>query len=491
MIDRSVYKRCSCHDPRTRKPVGPQCPKLRRRNRSWHPGHGSWAYRLELPPTAEGRRRQLRRAGFPDRDAALQERDHAREALAFAGVDRSARTRVADLLQRQVRCGLPMPDLDELRHRIRSGSPIIGVPTVAEWLNVWITRIKVDPSTERSYRSQIRTHLVPHVGDIVLDRLRPHHIEDLIERIEARNTAIREARASSDPVVRASVRGVRVTGPATIARVRGTLRKAFNDALAREIITGVTNPACLIKTANPRSKPVVWEPRRVARWRATGYVPSPVMVWPPDLAYEFLAYAAEHAQDLHPMLHFMTYRGPRRGEACGLLDAEVRLDEHEVSIVNQIAAYGGHYRHKPPKSDSGNRDLILDADTVAVLKAYRVRRIAWQLNAGSDWPDTGLFFVRRSGQAWNPNTVSQAFRRLVTSAGLPPIRLHDLRHVSATVALAAGVDIKVVSEQLGHSTTTLTRDTYQSVVKRVHHEAAAAVAAAFKTKRSEAALRPR
>jgi integrase len=490
MAHRSVYNSCTCREPQTRKLLGTHCPKLRRANRSWSPDHGYWAYRLELPATDGGRRRQLRRAGFTDHAAAKREFDHASQVLALAGRDRSTRVQVADLLQRVVHSGLAMPDLDELRHRLRTGSPISGAPTVAEWLTVWITKIRVDPATERSYRSQIRTHLIPHVGDIVLDRLRPHHIEDLIDGIEARNTTIREAHASNDPAVRASVRGVRVTGPATIARARGTLRKAFNDALAREVITGMANPACLIKTANPRPKPVVWEPERVTRWRATGHVPSPVMVWPPHLAGQFLDYAAEHAPDLHPMLHLMTYRGPRRGEACGLLDAEVRLDRNEVSIVNQLAAYGGQQRQKPPKSESGNRDLILDADTVAVLRAYRARRVAWRLSAGDAWPDTGLFFVRRNGTAWIPQTVSQSFRRLTARAGLPPIRLHDLRHVSATVALAAGVDIKVVSEQLGHSTTTLTRDTYQSVVKRLHHEAAAAVADAFRIRAGLGCVRP-
>jgi integrase len=60
---------------------------------------------------------------------------------------------------------------------------------------------------------------------------------------------------------------------------------------------------------------------------------------------------------------------------------------------------------------------------------------------------------------------------------MPPVRLHDLRHSAATIALDAGIDIKVVSEQLGHSTTTLTRDTYQSVTKQMHQDAADAVAA--------------
>jgi integrase len=93
------------------------------------------------------------------------------------------------------------------------------------------------------------------------------------------------------------------------------------------------------------------------------------------------------------------------------------------------------------------------------------------------WRSSGrLFFVRPDGHPWHPNAVTQRFRRLIRASGLPPIRLHDLRHAAATIALDAGIDIKIVSEQLGHSTTTLTRDTYQSVVKHLHHTAADAVA---------------
>jgi integrase len=488
MADANVHKRCGCRDPQTREVLGSRCPKLRRTNRSWSSTHGSWAYQLELPATAEGRRRQLRRAGLSARADAVRELEYARAALTLAGRDRTLRSQVADLLQRTVRCALPMPDLGELGRRLRSGSPITDVPTVAEWLTTWAARLRLDPSTERTIRSHIRFHLVPHLGEIVLDRLRPHHIDELVDEIEARNAAIRESRASSDPAVRAGVRGMRPTGQATIARIRATLRKAFNDALAKEVVVGVANPASLIKTPNPRPRPVVWEPERIARWKAVGHIPSPVMVWTAQTTGEFLDYAARHAPDLHPLLHFMAYRGPRRGEVCGLLDAEVRLDNNEVSIVNQLVVYGGKQWQKPPKSHAGNRDVILDPDTAAILRSYRARRAAWQLRAGSAWPDTGLFFVRQDGRAWSPPGVSQAFRRLVARAALPPIRLHDLRHVSATVALAAGVDIKVVSDQLGHSTTTLTRDTYQSVTRSLHHEAANAVAEAFRSARAHSAL---
>jgi hypothetical protein len=121
---------------------------------------------------------------------------------------------------------------------------------------------------------------------------------------------------------------------------------------------------------------------------------------------------------------------------------------------------------------SGPANSTLPAKTAVPGSPPAEQRLA----AGLLWPDTGLFFVRPNGAAWHPNSVTQRFRRLVARAGLPPIRLHDLRHGAATMALDAGVDIKVVQEQLGHSTSTLTRDTYQSVVKQLHYAAADAVA---------------
>ena len=210
------------------------------------------------------------------------------------------------------------------------------------------------------------------------------------------------------------------------------------------------------------------------------------MVWTDRQVAAFLDHAAAHDLDLHPLLHVMAYRGLRRGEACGLLDAEVRLAKREVTITNQISTHGYTTRQKPPKSKAGHRDVAADDDTIRVLTAYQARRAGWRLAAGTTWPDTGLFFVRPDGQPWHPNAVTQRFRKLVRQSGLPPVRLHDLRHSAATIALDAGIDIKVVSEQLGHSTTTLTRDTYQSVVKDLHHTAADAVAAKITSRRRSA-----
>ncbi|BCJ64818.1 tyrosine-type recombinase/integrase [Polymorphospora rubra] len=486
MPDGSLTKRCSCRDTNG-KLIGVTCPKLRRTNGTWSADHGHWHYQIELPPTPDKRRRQLRRGGFRTRADAADELDQARTLISLANRDRERGTEIGDMLQTIAHNRQALPDPDEIRRRLRAGGSLADAPTVAEYLTQWLTGLQVDENTIRSYESHARNHHIPHLGHIPLDKLRPHHIKNMFTAIEQRANEIQAAKTSPDPKIRDSVKGIRPCGPATRQRIRASLRKAINDALAEEIIVGVANPATLVKTRGHRAHPIVWEPERVAHWKTTGDIPGPVMVWTDELLVQFLDYAAEHDPDLHPLFHFLAYRGPRRGEACGLRDSEVRLDKREVTINNQIATYGHLARQKPPKSKAGNRDLTLDADTTAVMTAYRARRNTQRLKAGPDWPDTGLFFVRPNGHPWHPNLVTQRFRKLTRKAGLPPIRLHDLRHGAATIALDAGIDIKVVSEQLGHTTTTLTRDTYQSVTKELHHQAADAVAERIKKKRSHLA----
>jgi integrase len=85
-------------------------------------------------------------------------------------------------------------------------------------------------------------------------------------------------------------------------------------------------------------------------------------------------------------------------------------------------------------------------------------------------------FTRDDGQALHPQSVSRAFERAVAAAKLPKIRLHDLRHTHATLALAAGIHPKVVSERLGHATVSITLDTYSHAIPATQEEAAARIA---------------
>ena len=112
-----------------------------------------------------------------------------------------------------------------------------------------------------------------------------------------------------------------------------------------------------------------------------------------------------------------------------------------------------------------------------MLRAWSRRQKEERLEWGPAWTDSGLVFTRPDGKLIHPERVSKAFRVAVKKTGLPQIHLHDLRHTHATLALAAGVHPKVVSDRLGHATVAITLDIYSHAIPALSEEAAATVAA--------------
>ena len=127
-----------------------------------------------------------------------------------------------------------------------------------------------------------------------------------------------------------------------------------------------------------------------------------------------------------------------------------------------------------PKTAKGRRVIALDPFTVEVLKAQAARQLDDQREWKEAWVETGLVFTLENGEALDPEDVSRYFRQAVKKAMLPQIRLHDLRHTHATLALQAGVHPKVVSERLGHATVSITLDTYSHAIPAMQEEAAVA-----------------
>lgn len=135
-----------------------------------------------------------------------------------------------------------------------------------------------------------------------------------------------------------------------------------------------------------------------------------------------------------------------------------------------------------PKTARSERVVALDPATVTALRAHRKAQLEDRLAWGSQWQESGYVFVREDGAPLHPNRASKLFDARVQASGLPRIRLHDLRHTHATLALRANVHVKVVSERLGHSSTSVTLDTYSHAVPGLQEEAAITVASLFVNK---------
>ena len=178
----------------------------------------------------------------------------------------------------------------------------------------------------------------------------------------------------------------------------------------------------------------------------------------------------------YPLWLLVATTGVRRGEAIGLRWRDLDLDGASMAVTNARVAVGREVVDSPPKSGHG-RAVALDTATVAALRAHRKAQAAEQLALGPAYETTGYVFTWEDGRPLHPDYVSAAFRRAVARLDVQTIRLHDLRHTWASLALGAGVNPKIVSERLGHATVGFTLDVYSHVMPGLQEDAAATVAA--------------
>ncbi|MFE2102937.1 tyrosine-type recombinase/integrase [Streptomyces sp. NPDC059468] len=164
-----------------------------------------------------------------------------------------------------------------------------------------------------------------------------------------------------------------------------------------------------------------------------------------------------------------------RGERAGVAATEQRrqqldhqrcgdLDAGLITVAKQLVVDGWEVYEDDPKSDAGARTIALDSDTVQALKRYRAQQDKDREERGSAGVETGRVFTKENGEMLHPANVTRRFVELYEEIGLPPVRLHDLRHGAATLAHAAGADLKDIQEMLGHSSITITADTYMSLL---------------------------
>ncbi|MFI6637900.1 tyrosine-type recombinase/integrase [Nonomuraea fuscirosea] len=375
--------------------------------------HGSWYFAVQVRGL-DGQRQRVRQGGYADPEKAQA----AGRAVAAAD---------------------------------RDGAGAAGC-TLGQWLTRWLaTKDALRPSTRQSCATHIRFYLIPQLGRILLHQLTSRDVNGLLATLASRP----------------SPTGRRLS-PATVVRIHATLRTALNAAMRARLIP--INPANGGELPHPRRPhPVVWTAGRTARWQQAGERPA-VAVW---TGQQLAAFLTGVAQDrLYAAWWLAALRGLRRGELAGLRWTDVDLQAAELTVTQQRLHADGQVVVGPPKSAASCRVVALDAETVGVLRRHRERQEQLNARAGTRGRESGYVFTTADGAPLRPDYLTGRFLRLVAASGQPPIRLHDLRHGAATLALAAHTDLKVVQAMLGHASIVLTADTYVSVLPEVAHQAA-------------------
>lgn len=308
---------------------------------------------------------------------------------------------------------------------------------MARWLEQAVSKNR--RGTFSSYESRVRLYINPVIGKVRLSALTREHVE----KIEAHATA----------------RGLR---PSSIRLLRVILSAALNAA---------------VKWERPGARNVVrLTPAPKAEKRT-----YPVLS--PDEATRLLDAAA--SGPFASVYATMLYCGLRVGEALSLCWADVDLERREVHVQHSLTRSdpGRPLELGPTKTDSSNRTFALSHIAAATLKERRLKQLRQQAEAGAvgiPWlNDWGLVFTMPLGAAINPSTLLADFAVRVQTAGLPPMRLHDLRHSCATLLHEAGVDWKEISHLMGHSKVSITQDLYAHMTPLLRQRTAEAMDQVF------------
>jgi integrase len=304
--------------------------------------------------------------------------------------------------------------------------------TLGDYLNQWLAaRDDLRPNTRRDYCGSIERHIIPRIGDAPLQSLTSLKIKGFYQQVAAS--------------------GKKGLSPKSIHNIHICLRAALGDAFEDGLIR--KNPADRAH-AKPKDRPEM-------------------LTWSGEELAAFLSFTAQDRD--FPLYQLAAATGMRRGELLGLRWRDVDLEGGRLSIRQQVTRQADAWGFGPPKSAKSKRSLDLDADTVAILCEQRER----QLFERRRWDDAyhsdlDLVLCREDGSPEDPDVVGRRFsRRVAQVKGLPKIGLHGLRHTHATLLLEDGVDVKTVSERLGHDSIQTTLELYAHVTPRMRASAAA------------------
>jgi integrase len=311
--------------------------------------------------------------------------------------------------------------------------------TFAEWVREsWLPmiRTRIKPSTFDSYRANMEIHVLPALGSRPLQQLTAPMLNALYAELLARGN------------------GRGPLSPKTVSYVHTIAHKALSDAVDAGVVARNVAERAKPPRPNRRAK------REIQCWEAAE-----------------LARFLEHVQGtrLEAGWRLAAMTGMRRGEILGLRWSDVDLDNGRLSVRQAVISVAYAVLESTPKSHQA-RMIDLDPETVDLLRRHHQRQRREREQWNGAFRDNNLVVAKENGEPIHPQSFSQAFDRLLKSAGLRRIRLHDLRHTHATIAVRAGVPVKVISERLGHESPAFTLRQYAHVIPGMQAEAAADIA---------------
>ncbi len=321
--------------------------------------------------------------------------------------------------------------------------------TVASYLQAWLkdyAEPNVSMKTYSRYSEICNKHLIPALGRVELQKLKPLHIQEYY------NEAMKSGRLDGKGGLAAQ----------TVKHHHRVLSEAIKKAVRWQLINH--NPCDAVDAPKPKKKEM----------KALDEKESAVLL---D--------AAKGTRLYYPVLVGLT-TGLRRGELIGLKWSDINFSGDSLSVNRTIEETRiSGVVEKTPKTKKSLRLIALPGITLSALKTLRKEQSEQKLRLGPLFQDNGYLFANDDGTIWKPDAFTKAFQRLVKGSNIDHVRFHDLRHSHASQLLKQGINPKVVSERLGHSSIAITMDTYSHVLPGLQEEAASKINDALKEAISE------
>jgi integrase len=307
--------------------------------------------------------------------------------------------------------------------------------TVAQFLESWLKltlKIRAKPRSFESFTSIVNKHIVPEVGRIRVDKLTPQHVQALLEK---KRQPYKKKPRTGKTIEKSGL------GPQSIANIRTVLRSALAQALKWGIVA--RNVATLV------------DPPRIPRPKTHAI----------DVEGVRKLLEVAHGERFEAILVLAVTLGLRRGEILGLRWSDVDFETRAIRVNQALQRVGGKLQITEVKTERSRRVVAIPESVIRALKTRRAQQAQERLLAGLKWKDSELTFTNPTGGPLEPITLHRDFKQLLRTAELSTeTRFHDLRHTAASLLLAEGVHLRMIMELLGHSSISLTANTYAHVM---------------------------
>ena len=288
----------------------------------------------------------------------------------------------------------------------------------------------IRPNTLATYEVDLTSKVTPRIGTLRLSTL----TRDVIRSLNA-------------DLLASGARGGKPLAPKSVKNIANALKRALDDAVDSGVLRA--NPVARVKTPTA-GRPII-------------------STWSPSETQHFLAHVRD---DIRTMVLVTATTGMRRSEVIGLTWQALDLEDGVIEVTSTVVMVKNVPTfQRVTKTDSSRRLIALDPNTLNALRRHRVGQLEQRLEHGDGWAnDKGLVFTDEIGRIYRPDRFTRTFQTEARRLGLTPIGIQGLRHSIATTALRSGVPIKVMTERLGHSSTSVTMDRYSHVVQERHRE---------------------